>query len=67
MAALPTLDAPRLGERGDSAARFARAWRRAAWLGALALLWGLAGGLAWLLRGRADPYLLLGVALAAAQ
>lgn len=66
MAALPTLDAPRLGERGDSAARFVRAWRRAAWAGALVLLWGAAGAVAWLLRGRADPYALLGVALAAA-
>lgn len=66
MAALPMVDASRLGEHGGSAARFASAWRRAAWAGSAALLWGLAGALSWALAGRADPFLLLGIAGAVA-
>ena len=64
---LPTLDAARLGERGDSAARFVRAWRRAAWAGSLVLLWGLVGALGWVLGGvDAAPFVLASVAGAAA-
>lgn len=62
MAPLPVVEASRLGERGESAARFAAAWRRAAWLGAAALTWAAGLVLAWALPAAVGPFQLLAIA-----